>query len=42
MTPEARSEAELDIAISDLAKQYDVCMTLVGERLRKCIGGKDE
>ena len=41
VTLESRNEAQLTAAICDLTKHYEACMALVGERLRKCIGGDD-
>ena len=31
----------MNAAVNDLTKHYDVCMALVGERLRKSISGDD-
>ena len=38
MTLESQNESQLNAAMNELIKQYDVCMALVGEKLRRCIG----
>lgn len=38
---ESHSESQLNAAMNELIKQYDVCMVLVGERLRRCVGDKE-
>lgn len=41
VTLESHSESQLNAAMNELIKQYDVCMALVGERLRRCVGGRE-
>lgn len=41
VTLESNSESQLNAAMNELIKQYDVCMALVGERLRRCVGGNE-
>lgn len=38
MTLESQNESQLNAAMKELIKQYDLCMALVGEKLRRCIG----
>lgn len=38
MTLESQNEPQLNAAMNELIKQYDLCMALVGETLRRCIG----
>lgn len=37
MTLESQNEPQLNAAMNELIKQYDLCMALVGETLRRCI-----
>lgn len=37
MTLESQNESQLNAAMNELIKQYDLCMALVGEKLRRCI-----
>lgn len=41
VTVESHSESQLIAAMNDLLEQYDVCMALLTERLRRCIGGNE-
>ena len=41
VTVESHSESQLNAAMNDLLEQYNVCMALLGERLRRCIGGNE-
>lgn len=41
VTLESHSESQLNAAMNNLLKQYDVCMALVGERLRQCVSGNE-
>ncbi len=38
MSLESQNESQLNAAMNELIKQYDLCMALVGEKLRRCIG----
>lgn len=38
MTLESQNESQLNAAMNELIKQYDLYMALVGEKLRRCIG----
>lgn len=38
MTLESQNESQLNATMKELIKQYDLCMALVGEKLRRCIG----
>lgn len=38
MTLGSQNESQLNAAMKELIKQYDLCMALVGEKLRRCIG----
>lgn len=38
MMLESQNKAQLDAAMNELIKQFDVCMALVGDQLRRCIG----
>lgn len=38
MTLESQNESQLNATMKELIKQYDLCMALVGENLRRCIG----
>lgn len=39
VTFKSQSKPQLNTAMSELLEQYNVCMALVGERLRRCVGG---
>ena len=41
VTQESHSESQLNAAMNELLIQYDACMALVGERLRRCVGGNE-
>lgn len=41
VTVESHNESQLNVAMKDLSEQYNVCMALLGERLRRCIGGNE-
>lgn len=41
VTVESHNESQLNAAMKDLSEQYNVCMALLGERLRRCIGGNE-
>lgn len=41
VTLESYSESQLNAAMNNLLKQYDVCMALVGKRLRRCVSGNE-
>lgn len=41
VTVDSHSESQLNAAMNELLKQYDVCMALLGERLRRCISGNE-
>lgn len=41
VTVESHSESQLKAAMNDLLEQYEVCMALLSERLRRCIGGNE-
>lgn len=38
---ESHSESRLNAAMNELLIQYAACMALVGERLRRCVGGNE-
>lgn len=41
VTLESQSESQLNAAMNELINQYDVCMSLVCKRLRRCVGGNN-
>lgn len=41
VTLESHSESQLNAAMNELLIQYDACMALVGQRLRRCVGGNE-
>ena len=41
VTVESHNESQLNAAMNDLLEQYNVCMALLGESLRRCMGGNE-